>query len=249
VIGIAFEGCACRAAFHVGAVEWLRAQGVRLQVASGASSGSMIAAAVALGLDDLQGRWEGYLDEIRLFDPRRILSGRWPFGMSDILSGALQEHFGDMLLCEVPRPLSIVVTQIRWSRGRERRVLTRADRLPVRDAILASSFIPGPYHRLVPIGGRLAVDGAWEVRTPVVEARDTGALRVIACVSNEQGLLVRGLVRETSDPVPGYARVLAPTRPFSLGGFDFDRPRTLDAFAAGREAAQVFVRDHEAWLS
>ena len=48
-IGIALEGCACRAAFQVGAIEWLSEQGFRPAVAVGASSGSIVAAAMALG--------------------------------------------------------------------------------------------------------------------------------------------------------------------------------------------------------
>ena len=38
-LGIAFEGCACRAAFHVGAVEWLTENGFRPAAVAGASSG------------------------------------------------------------------------------------------------------------------------------------------------------------------------------------------------------------------
>ena len=48
-LGIAFEGCACRSAWQVGVAEWLVARGVRLSVAAGASSGALVAAAVALG--------------------------------------------------------------------------------------------------------------------------------------------------------------------------------------------------------
>jgi predicted acylesterase/phospholipase RssA len=49
MIAIAFEGCACRAAFHAGVCAALAEGNIALDLASGASSGSLCAAAVAAG--------------------------------------------------------------------------------------------------------------------------------------------------------------------------------------------------------
>lgn len=247
-LGLAFEGCACRAAFHVGAVEWLRERGVRPHAVSGASAGAMVAVAVSLGLDALEERWGDLLGRTRVFQPRRLLRGVWPFAMSDVLGDALARHFGETLLSELPLPTALVVTHLSPQRGRERRVLTRAHPIPARQAVLASSFIPGPYHRLIRVGGRLGVDGAWQVRTPVVEARDAGATHVLALVSDPQARLIEGLVRERAAPAPSYARVFGPASSLTLGSFDFDATRTRAAFAAGRSAIESFARREQAWL-
>src|SRR6185295_10752810 len=98
MLGIAFEGCGCRAAFHVGAVEWLATHGLIPDAVSGASSGALIAGALAIGrADDLRAVWTELLGT-RVCEARRLLSGRWPFRMSDIVGGVATRYFGERLL-------------------------------------------------------------------------------------------------------------------------------------------------------
>jgi NTE family protein len=247
-LGIAFEGCACKAAFHVGAVERLSELGVRLVAASGASSGSILAAGVALERShELRAQWEALSGRTRVFQPGRLLRARWPYAMSDILRGALEEHMGEQRLAEATHPLAIVVTHLGLS-GRRRRTLTHEDDVSLIEAILGSSFIPGPYARFVRVGGRLAMDGAWQVRTPIDEARALGATRVIACVSDPAGRLIEGFPFERVRPTPPWVRVLHPAQPLALAGFDFDQRRTQDAFASGRRGAEVFFEAQREWL-
>src|SRR6185295_7507588 len=180
--GIAFEGCGCRAAFHVGVVEWLMAHDLMPDAVSGASSGALIAGALAIGrATDLRAVWTELFDT-RVCDVRRLLKGRWPYRMSEIVGGVTRRYFGDRLLCDTCMPLSVVVTQL-GRFGFSRRTLTGRDPIRLADAILASCFLPGPYSRMVPIDRRLTFDGAWRCRVPIDAAAAIGARRVIACVS------------------------------------------------------------------
>jgi predicted acylesterase/phospholipase RssA len=246
---IAFEGCGCRAAFHVGVIEWFAEHGLLPEAVAGASSGALVAAATAVGqVAELRPVWTE-LFGTRICDPRRLVSGRWPFRMSEIVGGAAERYFGNRLLADTRIPLSIVVTQLRSS-GFRRRALTAHDPVSLANAILASCFIPGPYSRMVPIDRRLTVDGAWLGRAPIREAAQLGSLKVIACVSDSAGRLLRGALWTRAMAVPDDVdcRVLAPIAPVPVGAFDFDRAATLETFAIGRASARDFAEKNRAWL-
>lgn len=248
-LGIAFEGCGCRAAFHVGALEWLRQQGLAFAAVSGASSGSLIAGAAAIGrIGDLRAAWTELLGT-PVFDLRRTFRGRWPFRMSEIVGGVAERYFGTRLVGDTLVPLGVVITQLQ-SVGFRRRTLTARDDVPLAAAVRASCFIPGPYSRMVPIDGRLTFDGAWLGRVPIREARDLGADRVLACVSDDAGRLLRGAVRPVlADPPDDVDyRVLSPLTPLPIGTFDFDAAATRASFDIGRASAQAFVDREHQWL-
>jgi predicted acylesterase/phospholipase RssA len=248
-LGIAFEGCGCRAAFHVGAVEWLASHGVEFAAAAGASSGALIAGAVALRRTaDLRPAWIE-LTGTPVCDPRRLLRGRWPFRMSEIVGNAARHYFGSARLADTLIPLAVVVTQLR-ARGFMRRTLTASDDVLVSAAVRASCFIPGPYSQMVPIDRRLTFDGAWLQRVPVREAADIGARRVIACVSDMDGRLLRGAWQAGSAAVPPGVdyRVLSPVAPIPVRTFDFDRSATLESFEIGARSAEAFAVRHGEWL-
>jgi predicted acylesterase/phospholipase RssA len=247
--GIAFEGCACRAAFHVGAIEWFAEHKLLPAAVAGASSGALIAAATAVGrVGELRPVWTALFGS-RVCDLRRLLRGRWPFRMSEIVGGAATRYFGDRLMADTLIPLSIVVTQLGRS-GFKRRALTARDPVPLATAILASCFLPGPYSRMVPIDRRLTIDGAWLGRVPIRELAQLGTPRVVACVSDDAGRLLRGAFWTTSVAVPPEVdfRVLAPIVPLPVGAFDFDRAATLETFAIGRTSAEVFAARNREWL-
>src|SRR6185295_2343410 len=134
--------------------------------------------------------------------------------------------------------------------GFVRRALTARDPVSIARATLASCFLPGPYSRMVPIDRRLTVDGAWLGRVPVLEAAHLGADRVIACVSDDAGRLLRGAFWTTEMALPETLdyRVLSPIAPLPLGAFDFDRGATLETFAIGRASAEVFAAKEREWL-
>jgi predicted acylesterase/phospholipase RssA len=246
-LALAFEGCSCRAAFHVGVARRLAALGVPVAGASGASSGSIVAAAVSSGrVAELWPAWEGLLGTDP-WQPAQLWRGHWPGRMSHILREALDGWLGGLRLAELALPVAIVVTQV-GPLGRHRRVLGRGDDLLVSTAIRASSFIPGPYSRMVPIEGRLTFDGAWQQRVPVDEARPLGDGRVLAVVTRFPGVLLGGLRGNRRHEAQSDTRLLAPLAPLPLEGFDFDAERTLACVLAGEHATDAFVRDQEPWL-
>jgi NTE family protein len=248
-IGMAFEGCGCRAAFHIGVIEWCADHDLMPGVVAGASSGAIIAAATAIGrVADLRHAWSELLDS-RVCDFRRLLRGRWPFRMSEIVGDAATRYFGSRLLVETLAPLSIVITELRGT-GFRRRALTAIDPVRIATAVRASCFIPGPYSRMVPIDRRLTFDGAWLGRVPVLEAARLGARRVVACVSDDTGRLLRGALwtRPMALPPEVDYRVLSPVTPLPIRTFDFDRVATLETFAIGRASAEAFAAANREWL-
>lgn len=247
-VGIAFEGCACRAAFHVGALEWLSEHGFRAAAVAGASSGSLVAAAVAMNRHEgLRAAWMDLVDR-SICDWRRLLRARWPFQMTEIVSAAAKRHFGDARMADTIVPLGITVTEWRGWRFR-RRLVTSRDRLRIAAVVQASCFFPGPYWQMVPLDGRPTFDGAWLGRVPVDDVETLGARKVIACSSNLEGRLLKGAIRTTdvASPTADY-RVLNPTEPLTLGPFDFHRGRSIEAFEIGRASAEAFVEHHRTWL-
>ena len=243
MLGLAFEGCAGRAAFHAGVVDRLSAAGLHPGCVAGASSGSIVAALVAGGLTErLPEVWLSAAKQ-PVFQPRRLFRGRWPFVMSSIVGDAVEEQFGSMRLKDLILPIAIPVTLLTL-RGRRRRVLTRADDVTVVEAVLASCFIPGPYSRLVLVDGCPAVDGAWEIRTPVEALRGLGANRVLAVVANPAGELQLGFPTRECQPPPVGCVVVSPEQTLSVGAWDMDRRRIEEAIQSGRVAAeQVLVAE------
>src|SRR5690242_10206953 len=94
MIGVAFEGCACRAAFHAGVVTALHEAKVPIALAAGTSSGSLCAAAVAAGRGgDLAGIWRGLAGRSAI-SLRRILWNRSLFDMSHLVRHAVVDAIG-----------------------------------------------------------------------------------------------------------------------------------------------------------
>mgnify|MGYP001817519303 FL=1 len=242
---MALEGCAGRAAFQIGVLQWLAGQGIRPAAAAGASAGSIVAAAVAFDrLDGLEDLWLGVAGA-RVVRPERVLRFGWPLAMSEIVGSAMGEAFGQLTLTDAVLPVSIPVTHV--GPGLRRRILGRGDPVPVADAVLASCFVPGPYHRIIRIDGRAAFDGAWLLRTPV-DAVNPGE-PLLAIVSSPQGILKTGYFRPGSRPWPANCRVVHPDRPLPVGPYDTDRARMRATIAEGRLAAARFARTHERWLA
>lgn len=247
-LGIAFEGCACRAAFHVGAIEWLSEQGFRPAAVAGASSGSLVAAALATGrIGELRQAWMEVAGST-VCDWRRLLRARWPFMMTEIVSGAARRRFADALMAETIVPLGIPVTV--WDNWRfRRRLFTARHPLRIATVVQASCFMPGPYWQMVPLDGSPTFDGAWLARVPVDDVETLGAGKVIACSSNVDGRLLRGALRPIDAATPkADHRVLYPIEPLALGAFDFNIERSVQALAIGRASAAAFMDKHRAWL-
>ena len=136
-----------------------------------------------------------------IFRPENLLAGRWPFVMSDIVTEALEAALGSVRLPQARIPLAIPVTHL-GPAGRHRRVLTCTDDVSVVEAVLGSCFVPGPYIRRVFVDGRLAVDGAWKVRTPVEEALELAPGPCLAIVANPERALYMDFPFPRTRPIP-----------------------------------------------
>lgn len=212
-------------------------------VVAGASSGALVGAIWHYGrVEDLREVWLEMAGRARVFEPAKLLEGRWPGRMSHILREHL-DAYRHVRMADVPG-LKVAVTRL-GLRGPRPIVIDETHDVSVVDAVLASCFIPGPYSRPVVIGRRLAVDGAWFERVPV-SALPPGPR--IAIVSDPVGRLTGGWPIGRDLPTPDDVRVLAPVRPLPLSGFDFDGPGTRAAVAIGEESAESFVRRNEAWI-
>lgn len=244
MLSVAFEGCACRAAFHVGVVSVFDREGVAPEQVAGASSGALVAAIWRFGrADELREIWLSRAGHTRVFEPHRLLRGRWPGRMSHVLRGHL-DAYAHLRMPDIPG-LNIAITRV-GLRGPRPVVLTAADDVRVLDAVLGSCFIPGPYSRPVVVQRRLAVDGAWFDRVPI-DAVPVG--RRVAVVSDPAGRRLAGFPRTRRLDWPSDVRVLAPNAPLPLSGFDFDGPGTHAAVAIGEASAERFLRRNDRWLS
>jgi NTE family protein len=237
MIGVAFEGCACRAAFQVGVAQWMEARGLRPAVLAGASSGSIVAALWAAGeLERLAELWLSLAGQTVVFEPRRVLRGRWPGRMSHVLGEPLADY-RHLRMADLPG-LRVVVTRLGLRGPRPVVLDARADVAMV-DAVLGSCFIPGPYSRPVVIQGRPAVDGAWFERVPVSALPPGPGLLV---VTDPDARVHAGWPRSRVLPLPEGKVVLAPIRPLPLWGFSFDHASTVEAMAIGRASTEAFFR-------
>jgi len=243
MIGIVFEGCACRAAFHAGVAEALVAAGVPIGITAGASSGSIIAAALAAGhgagMADLWERTSGR----SIVSWRRALHNRSPFDMSTIVRDALRESLGDGDLRAAPLEALCTVTRLHDLRSLVRSSRDEADFVT---AVLGSCFFPVLYGRSVRLDGAIVIDGGMTDNLPIAAVVERGATIVLAVVPAFDGTaLARPLkprVRPEQVVVAG-ARVLTvkPARPLAVRAWDLDRERVRAAIAEGRTAGQQAV--------
>ena len=138
---------------HIGAIEEIEAQGMRITAIAGSSMGALIGGIYAMGKLDVYRDWVSTLaklDVIRLLD--------WSFSGGGLIKGeriigTLRELIGDVRIEDLPISFTAVATEL----DREREVwLTRGSLF---DAIRASIAIPTVFRPHV-IDGRRLLDGA-----------------------------------------------------------------------------------------
>lgn len=229
-------------------MEWLSEQEIYPAAVGGASSGSLVAATVARGQTEIFRAAAEELSGEPVFVGRRLLRGRWPYRMTEIVGGVSRRYLGEARMNEARIPLAIVVTQLGLG-GFRQRTITSNEQIPMVRAVMASSFAPGPYWRMFSIDGRPTFDGAILARVPILETRQLGPEKVVACVTNPEGRLYRGVIRLKDVPTPPVDfRVLAPIEPLPLGTFDFDTEGVARCLEIGRQSAARFVDREGGWL-
>lgn len=208
-IGLALGGGAARGFAHIGVIQVLEENGIKVDLVAGTSAGSLVASLYAAGRSgkELAALAES-MDEGALTD--------WTFPMRGLIRGEALARFvrdktGNRGIEQLPVPLGIVATDLGDGSG----ILFRQG--DVGTAVRASSAVPALFQP-VRIGSREFVDGGLVAPVPVRYARQMGAELVIAVD-----------ISEPPDPkVPGDAmRMLLQT--FAIMGRSINQFELRDA--------------------
>ena len=157
----------------MGVIQVLEEAGIRPQLVTGTSAGSLVAAIYASGKNGKQlQRVADTMEEASIADWTLPLFTR---GMlrGDALARYVNEQVGSRLLEDMPLPLGIVATDLNSGQSI---VFQKGD---TGTAVRASSAVPAVFQP-VKIGGRDYVDGGLVSPVPVRAARKMGAELVIA---------------------------------------------------------------------
>jgi NTE family protein len=172
-IGLALGGGGARGFAHVGVIQGLEEAGIRPELVTGTSAGSLVAALYASGRQGPQlQRIADTMDEATFADWTLPLFSR---GMlrGDALARYVSQQVGGRRIEELPMPLGILSTDLHSGQGV---LFQRGD---VATAVRASSAVPGLFQPVL-ISGREYVDGGLVAPVPVRQARQMGAELVIA---------------------------------------------------------------------
>jgi len=170
-IGVALGGGAAKGFAHIGVIKMLEASGLRVEVVSGTSAGSVVGALYASGMDAFQMQQQAFaLDEAKIRDVS-LFSGGVIKGQK--LQDYVNELVGNRPIERMRKPFAAVSTQLETG---QRTVFTRGN---TGQAVRASSSIPGVFEP-VAIGKSHYVDGGIVSPVPVDAARELGADFVIA---------------------------------------------------------------------
>lgn len=171
-LGLTLGGGGAFGAAHVGVLQVLAERGIRPGIATGTSSGALVAAAYAAGIElsaiesaALEFRWRA----IARWSP----APRWGLLDTTALADAVRRALGaDPLIENLPRRFAAVATDLRT-----RRTVT-IDRGPLSVALRSTIAVPGllpPVRR----DGALLADGGILDNVPVDASRALGAARTI----------------------------------------------------------------------
>lgn len=170
-VALALGGGAARGFAHIGVVQVLEENGIKVDLVAGTSAGSLVAALYASGKSGQEmARLAETMDEGAITD--------WSFPLKGLIKGEalaryVRQQTGGKTIEQLPVPLGIVATNLHDGSG----VLFRSGDLG--QAVRASSAVPAVFQP-VEIGPRTFVDGGLVAPVPVRYARQMGAEVVIA---------------------------------------------------------------------
>jgi NTE family protein len=171
-LGLALGGGGAFGAAHVGVLQVLAERGLRPGIATGTSSGALVAAAYAagIGLDDIE---RGVLGFRWKWIAAWSLTPRWGLLDTHAVTRSVHRVFGeDPRIERLPRRFGAVATDLRT------RSAVILDEGPLSAALRSSIAVPGllpPVRR----DGALLMDGGMVDNVPVSAARTLGATRTI----------------------------------------------------------------------
>lgn len=171
-LGLVLGGGGAFGAAHTGVIQVLAERGLRPGIVAGTSSGALVAAAYAAGIEPatieratLEFRWRA----VARWSPRP----RWGLLDSRVLDDAVRRALGgDPLIEQLPRRFAALATDLRTRRA------VIIDEGPLSLALRSTIAVPGLLPP-VPHRGALLADGGMIDNVPVAAARTLGASRVI----------------------------------------------------------------------
>ena len=166
-ISLALGGGAARGWAHIGALQALQEEGIRIEAVAGTSIGALAALSFAADrLDILESIALGatHRHVLTYLDPH-LGRGAWLGGRR--IARELEQHIGEIQLEDLPIPTTLIAADLRT--GEEVRLTSG----PAVTAVQASIGLPGVF-RPIERDGRLLIDGGMVSNLPV------GAARVLA---------------------------------------------------------------------
>ncbi|MEY2800730.1 MAG: hypothetical protein RL513_314 [Pseudomonadota bacterium] len=238
-IGIALGGGAAKGFAHIGVIKILEANGYAPAVVAGTSSGSIVGALYASGMNafELQERAVA-LDETRIRDLQLSTSGLL---IGQKLEDYVNEQVRRQPLERLAKPFVAVATRLEDG---ERTFFAQGN---TGQAVRASSSVPGVFQP-VAIGRHRYVDGGVVSPVPVDAARELGADLVIAVdiSSKARGQAPTGMLGTLSQAITimgqrlgqaelARADVIVRPQVLDIGGTDFTQ--RANAMLEGERAA------------
>lgn len=197
-IGLALGSGSARGWAHIGVIRALEEQGIKPDIVTGCSIGSLVGAAYVGGHLDILETW---VNKLSFIDVVRLLDVKMSGGL--IEGDSLMESFSDKIaqlnIEELPTPYAAVATDL--NSGRE--VWLQQGHLP--DAVRASIALPGLFSP-VEMDNRWLVDGGLTNPVPVSLCRAMGADIIIAVNLNSD--IVGKHLRENVEKVAHEERDL-----------------------------------------
>lgn len=172
-IGLALGGGAARGFAHVGVIQVLESEGIRPDLVTGTSAGSLVAALYASGMNGQQlERSALEMEEAAIADWTLPLFNRGLL-RGEALGRYVNRQVNGKRLEQMDLPLGILATDLNTGRGV---LFQRGD---TGTAVRASSAVPGVFTP-VSINDTPFVDGGLVAPVPVEQARQMGAELVLA---------------------------------------------------------------------
>jgi NTE family protein len=172
-IGLALGGGAARGFAHVGVIQALEEAGIRPELVTGTSAGSLVAALYASGKNSAQlKKVADSMEEAEITDWMIPILNRGAL-RGEALARYVNTQVGGLAIEQMKLPLGIVATDLQSG---EPMLFRRGS---TGTAVRASSAVPGVFQP-VRLGSREYVDGGLVAPVPVMQAREMGANFVIA---------------------------------------------------------------------
>ena len=190
-LGLAFGSGGAKGIAHVGVWQALEELGLKADVVTGCSSGAVIAAAYAAGMNfETVKKIVLSLERSDIVDFDVNVIKRKAFVKSIKMTELIEKYFGGMKISDMKLPFATIATDLISGEIYE---FTEGS---VVTAVKASCSIPVIFPP-VEHEGRLLVDGGLLFRTPVFAARKLGADKVVAVdVCNDKSPFLSGNIIE-----------------------------------------------------